>query len=88
MAKTGDKNSKPKVEVLILNTFDLTASQYKKNVEEMSIELFNIHTSIVAAIEEFTRLTNMNRELELKNGKLMLILVSLESLKQDNVYLK
>ena len=53
----------------------------------MSIEMFNIHTSMVVTTEELSRLVSMNKELIEKNEKLELLVVGLEGLKQENEYL-
>ncbi|MCH98016.1 hypothetical protein A2U01_0019015 [Trifolium medium] len=86
MAK--EESSPSSHELPILTTLDITTAQYKKTVEEMSTEMLNIHTSMMATTEELTRLLNVNCELEDKNEKLSLMLVSFESVKQDNEYLK
>ncbi|KAL8146754.1 hypothetical protein AgCh_004481 [Apium graveolens] len=52
MALEQGKSSVSKSEVPILTTIDLNATQYKKIVEKMSVEMFHIHTSMVAATEE------------------------------------
>ncbi|KAL8098403.1 hypothetical protein AgCh_031238 [Apium graveolens] len=46
------KSSSSIIKVLNLTTIDLNASQYKDTVEKMSMEMFLIHTSLVAATEE------------------------------------
>ncbi|KAL8115906.1 hypothetical protein AgCh_022416 [Apium graveolens] len=52
------------------------------------MEMFHIYTSMVAAIEEMNRSSKMNENLEIEKQELDLQLVSLESLRQENEYLK
>lgn len=71
-----------------LTTIDLTASQYKNTLEEMSVEMFNIHTSLLTANKEISRFTSKNEKLTKKNEELELSLIGLEGPKEDNEYLK
>lgn len=50
--------------------------------------MFNIHTSMTAAYEDINRLQKVNDQLSVKNDHLELSLVSMESLKRENDYLK
>ncbi|KAL8132633.1 hypothetical protein AgCh_008205 [Apium graveolens] len=77
-----------KSKVPTLTTIDLNASQYKETVEKMSVEMFHIHTSLVAVTEEVSRLTKANEKLESEKQNMDLLLVELESVKQENEYLK
>ncbi|KAL8133493.1 hypothetical protein AgCh_008815 [Apium graveolens] len=78
---------KSKVPTLTIN--DLNASQYKETVEKMSVEMFHIHTSLVVATKEVSRLTKANEKLESERQYMDLLLVEeLESVKQENDYLK
>ncbi|KAL8124283.1 hypothetical protein AgCh_012074 [Apium graveolens] len=79
-------NSKSKVPTL--TTIYLNASQYKETMEKISVEIFHIHTSLLAATEEVSRLTKANEKLESEKQKMDLLLVELESIKQENEYLK
>ncbi|KAL8127866.1 hypothetical protein AgCh_014705 [Apium graveolens] len=88
MAFEHGEASTSKSKVPTLTTIDLNASQYKETVEKMSVEMFHIHTSLVEATEEVSRLTKANENLESKKQKMDLLLVELESVKQENEYLK
>lgn len=83
-----NKESSSKSEVPILTIIDLTTSQYKKTVEDISVEMVSIHTSLLIKNEEITRLASVNEKLIKKNEELELFLVGLEGLKKDNEYLK
>ena len=50
--------------------------------------MFHIHTSMVVANEEVSRLTKINKKLESEKQDTELLLVELEALKQENTYLK
>jgi hypothetical protein len=80
----GDSSS----QVPILTSLEMTPSQYKQTVEDMSTEMFNIHTSMLVANEEIDRLTAKNLELTEKNEKLELMVVSLDGLNKEVEYLK
>lgn len=41
-----NEESTSKSEVPILTIIDLTTSQYKQTVKDMSVEMFNIHTNL------------------------------------------
>ncbi|KAL8133711.1 hypothetical protein AgCh_008957 [Apium graveolens] len=71
-----------------LTIIDLNASQYKETVEKLSVEMFHIHTSLVVATEEVSRLTKASEKLGSGKQKMDLLLVELESVKQENEYLK
>ncbi|KAL8126053.1 hypothetical protein AgCh_013369 [Apium graveolens] len=88
MAFEHGEASTSKSEVPTLITIDLNASQYKETVEKMSVEMFDIHTSMVEATEEVSRLIKSNKKLESEKQKLDLLLMELESVKQENEYLK
>ena len=38
--------------VSLLSTVEMSNSDYKQTVEDLSVEMFNIHTSMLAANEE------------------------------------
>ncbi|KAL8108544.1 hypothetical protein AgCh_024854 [Apium graveolens] len=67
---------------------ELEANQYKEIVEKMSVEMFLIHTSMVAATEEVSRLSKANEKLEVEKQDLELRLIEFETVKQENEYLK
>ncbi|KAL8110399.1 hypothetical protein AgCh_026209 [Apium graveolens] len=69
------KNDEPQKQVIL---------QYKETVEKMSVEMFHIHTSMVAATEEMSRLSKVNEKLEIEKQHLELQLVELETVKQEN----
>ncbi|KAK1355317.1 CCHC-type domain-containing protein [Heracleum sosnowskyi] len=84
LSDDGDSSS----QVPILTSLDMTPSQYKKTVEDMSTEMFNIHTSMLVANEEIDRLTAKILELTEKNEELALKIVNLDGLKKEVEYLK
>ena len=45
----------------------MSNSEYKKTVEELSVEMFNVHTSMLAANEENERLVLKVKMLESRN---------------------
>ena len=75
-------------QVPILTTIDMTNSEYKQSVHDLSVELFNVHTSMLASEKEIARLVLKIKNLESKNEELMLGAVALEDLKQKNAYLE
>lgn len=83
-----NEDSLCKGQAQIINTIDLTISQNRQVVEDMCVEMFNIHTSLLTANEEITRLTIVTDKLSKKNEELELLLVGIEGLKKYNKYLK
>ncbi|KAL8099537.1 hypothetical protein AgCh_031976 [Apium graveolens] len=67
---------------------ELEANPFKETVEKMSMEMFYIHTSLVAAIEEVSRLSKANEKLDIEKQDLKQQLVELKTVKQENEYLK
>ena len=49
MAHSDESASSSTSQVPLLTTIDMTTPQYKKTVESLSSEIFNIHTSMIAA---------------------------------------
>ncbi|KAL8115584.1 hypothetical protein AgCh_022181 [Apium graveolens] len=88
MALEQGESSSSKSQVPTLTTIDLNVSQYKETVEKMSTEMFHIHTIMVAANGEVSRLTKINEKLENEKQETELLLVELEAVKQENAYLK
>ena len=88
MALEQGDSSSSKSQVPTLTTIDLNVSQYKETVEKMSTEMFHIHTSMVAANEEVSRLKKINEKLESEKQETELLLVELDTAKQENAYLK
>ncbi|KAK1358538.1 CCHC-type domain-containing protein [Heracleum sosnowskyi] len=75
-------------QVPILTTIDMSNSEYKKTVQDLSVELFNVHTSMLASEMENAKLVLKIKKLESKNEELELVAVTLEDLKQKNAYLE
>ncbi|KAL8157029.1 hypothetical protein AgCh_001943 [Apium graveolens] len=88
MALEQGDSSSSKSQVLTLTTIDLNVSQYKETVEKMSTEMFHIHTSMVAANEEVSRMKKINEKLESEKQEVELLLVELDAAKQEIAYLK
>ena len=88
MALEQGELSSSKSQVPTLTTIDLNVSQYKETVEKMSTEMFHIHTSMVAANEEVSRLTKIIEKLENEKQEAEVLLVELDAAKQENAYLK
>ena len=88
MALEQGDSSSSKLQVPTLTTIDLNVSQYKKTVEKISTEMFYIHTSMVAANEEVSRLTEINEKLENEKQEAEVLLVELDAAKQEIAYLK
>ncbi|KAK1365621.1 hypothetical protein POM88_041182 [Heracleum sosnowskyi] len=82
------KESPQSSQVPILTTIDMSNSEYKKTVQDLSVELFNVHTSMLASEMENAKLVLKIKNLESKNEELELVAVTLEDLKQKNVYLE
>ena len=53
--------------VSLLSTVEMSNSYYKQNVEDLSVEMFNIHTSMLAANEENEKLVLKVKMLEARN---------------------
>ncbi|KAL8121129.1 hypothetical protein AgCh_018045 [Apium graveolens] len=88
MALEQGESSSSKSHVPTLTTINLNVSQYKETVEKMSTEMFHIHTSMVAANEEVSRLTKINEKLESEKQEAELLLVELKTVRQENPYIK
>ena len=74
--------------VPILTSVDMSPSEYKLTVEKLSVEMFNIHTSLTAANEKIARLNVENAELVNINEELGLNLVEFKTANQEVEYLK
>ena len=74
--------------VPLLSTIEMSNSDYKQTVEDLSIELFNIHTSMIAASEENEKLVLQVLMLETRNEELELACVGVLDLKQKIEYLE
>ena len=75
-------------QVSLLSTTDLSNSEYKQMVEDLSVETINIHRSMLALEEENAKLVLKNQILDAKNSKLELVAITVEDLKQKNEYLE
>ena len=61
--------------VSLLSTVEMSNSDYKQTVEDLSVEMFNIHTSMLAANEENEKLALKVKMLEARNEELELACV-------------
>ena len=66
----------------------MSLSEYKHTVVDLNLEIFNIHTSMLAAEEENSRLVLKIKKIESKNEELELVVVAIENLRQLNEYLE
>ena len=71
-----------------MTSIDMSLSEYKHIVDDLNIEIFNIHTSMLAAERENARLVLKIKKLESKNEELELVVVAIENLRQLNEYLE
>lgn len=55
MVTNKEKSSTSNNQVPILTSVDMSNSQYKKTIDELSIEMFNIYTSVIAANKEIKK---------------------------------
>ena len=74
--------------VSLLSTVEMSNSDYKQTVEDLSVEMFNIHTSMLAANEENEKLALKVKMLEARNEELELACVGMLDLKQKIEYLE
>ena len=88
MANSGDEASSSSSQVPSLVLLDMTIGERKKTIEDMSAEIFNLHTSLFAAHEEIVRVNSKNEILTADNDLLLLKTASLDSLRSDNDKLK
>ncbi|KAK1360638.1 CCHC-type domain-containing protein [Heracleum sosnowskyi] len=88
MAKSEEVSSSSPSQVPSLVLLDMSKDEYKQTVEELSAEMFHVHTSLTAANEEIARLTKLNEELTSENDLLLLKTNRLESLTHENAKLK
>ena len=66
--------------VSLITSIDMSLSEYKHIVDDLNLEIFNIHTSMLAAEEENARLVLMIKKLESKNEELEIVVVAIENL--------
>ena len=88
MAKDDGEASSSSSQVPSLFLLDMSKTEYKQTVEELSAEMFHIYTSLSAANEEIARLTEVNEKLKSENDTLLLRTSPLDSLAQENERLK
>ena len=74
--------------VLLLSTVEMSNSDYKQTVEDLSVEMFNKDTSMLAANEENEKLVLKVKMLETRNEELELACVGMLDLKQKIEYLE
>ena len=74
--------------VSLFYTVEMSNSYYKQTDEDLSVEMFNIHTSILAASEENERVVLKMQMLETRNEELELACVGMLDLKQKIEYLE
>lgn len=75
-------------QVTILTTIDMSNSENKTTMQELTVELFNVHISMIAHEFQNSRLILKFKNLKSKNEELGLIVVLLDDLKQKNWVLK
>ena len=69
-------------------SISMSLPEYKQTVNELSIELFNLHTSLLAGEKEIARLTRENKILIAKNDELCARLHDVEDLERTNAILE
>ena len=74
--------------VSFLYTVEMSNSNYKQTVEDLSVEMFNVHTSMLAASEENEKLVLKVKMLETRNEDLEPACVGVLDLKQKIEYLE
>ena len=87
MADTTESTPKSS-KVSFLSTVEMSNSDYKQTIEDLSVEMFNIHTSMLAASEENEKLVLKAKMLETSNEELELACVGVLDLKQKIEYLE
>ena len=65
----------------------MSSSEYKVVVEQLSIDMFNIHTSLTTSNEEIAKLSARNELLNKRNEELELTTMHVENLKKEIEYL-
>ena len=74
--------------VSFLSTVEMSNTDYKQTIEDLSVEMFNIHTSMLAANEENEKLVLKVKMLETRNEELELACINMLDLKQKIEYLE
>ncbi|KAL8155032.1 hypothetical protein AgCh_000420 [Apium graveolens] len=75
-------------QVTELTTIDMSVSEYKSTVHELTLELYNVHNSMLAYKMENDKLVLKSESLTSRNEELELLVVGLEELKKNNEYLE
>ena len=73
--------------VSFFSTVEMSNTDYKQTVEDLSVEMFNIHTSMLAPSEENEKLVLKVKILETRNEELELAYFNMLDLKQKIQYL-
>ena len=76
------------LKVSFLSTVEMSNSDYKQTVEDLSVKMFNIHTSMLVASEENEKLFLKVKMLETRNEEVELACVGVLYLKQKIEYLE
>lgn len=87
-ALMADSSKASSSQVSPLTIIDLTNAEYKSTVNDLSVEMFNIHTSLLASEKENARLVDQVQKDLLRTEKLELEIVTIEDLKQKIEYLE
>jgi gag-polypeptide of LTR copia-type/Zinc knuckle len=88
MARSDDEASTSSNQVPSLVLLDMSTAEYKQTIEELTAEMFNVHTSLSAANEEIARLTILNEALNSEKEILLSKTNPLDSLELENAKLK
>ena len=83
---TEESTEQPQVPTL--TTINMTNAEYKSTVHDLSVELFNVHTSMIAYQTENANLVKKVNKLENENEKLGLLVASLNDTLKKNEYLE
>ena len=83
-----DEASTSTSQVPINSSINMSNVEYKKLVEKLTFQIFNVHTSMTAFNEEIEKLSSSNSKLVSRNEHLELMIVNIEALKQEIEYLK
>ena len=81
------KSTPTSLKVSFLSTIEMSNIYYKQTIEDLSVKMFNIHTSMLAASEENEKLVLKVKMLETRNEELELACVNMLYLKQKIEYL-
>ena len=63
-----------------LTTVNMSLLEYKSTIEKLSVEMFNLHTSLTASNEELAKVNSRNAELFKRNEELESVAVELKIL--------